>query len=177
MELRPLSKVDGLAVHRLVGECPPLDLNSVYVYLLLSEHFSDTCVLAENAGVVNGFISAYMPPARPEVLFVWQVAVHSRARGHGLARLMLWNLLERPGLSGIRYIETTVGPDNAASRNVFAGIARQLRAPVVDSPLFERELFGAGEHADERLLRIGPFDASPRQAQAGGHFTKEAPGL
>ena len=160
MQLRALSKVDGLAVHRLIAECPPLDLNSVYVYLLLSEHFSDTCVLAESAGVVNGFISAYIPPAKPEVLFVWQVAVHARTRRQGLGRLMLWNLLKRPRLSGIRYIESTVGPDNTASRNLFAGLARQLRAPIVDGPLFERELFGTGEHADERLLRIGPFDAS-----------------
>ncbi|MEO8817502.1 MAG: diaminobutyrate acetyltransferase [Paralcaligenes sp.] len=160
MRMRAISKVDGLAVHRLVSECPPLDLNSVYAYLLLSEHFSDTCVLAESDEAVNGFVSAYVPPARPDVLFVWQVAVHSRARGRHLGRLMLLNLLQRPGLRGIRYIETTVGPDNAASRSLFARLARQLGAATLDSPMFGRELFGVDEHADERLLRIGPFEPS-----------------
>ena len=60
--------------------------STLYAYLLLAEHFSDTCVLAESAGGrIDGFISAYVLPDRPDVLFVWQVAVHARARGHRLA--------------------------------------------------------------------------------------------
>src|SRR3546814_10843028 len=35
-------KTDASGIHRLISECPPLDLNSVYTYLLLSEHFSRT---------------------------------------------------------------------------------------------------------------------------------------
>lgn len=158
--LRKIRKADGQAIHRLVEQCPPLDLNSLYAYLLLSEHFADTCVLAQDErSEVLGFVSAYVPPYKPEVLFVWQVAVHSRARGQALARRMLCKLLERPGLSAIRYIETTVGPDNAASRGVFAGLARQLHAAVSDSALFGPELFGPAGHEEERLLRIGPFQA------------------
>ena len=77
-QMRPPSRKDGAALHRLISECPPLDLNSLYAYLLLAEHFSDTCVLAESAGGrIDGFISAYVLPDRPDVLFVWQVAVHA----------------------------------------------------------------------------------------------------
>ena len=156
--LRSIRKTDGRAIHRLVAQCPPLDLNSLYAYLLLSEHHADTCVLAQDdSGAAVGFVSAYIPPRRPQVLFVWQVAVHARARGCGLGRRMLWHLLERPTSSSIRYIETTVGPDNAASRGVFAGLARQLHASCSDSALFEPELFGPEGHEEERLLRIGPF--------------------
>ncbi|OWT55166.1 diaminobutyrate acetyltransferase [Candidimonas nitroreducens] len=156
--LRSIRKADGRAIHGLIAQCPPLDLNSLYAYLLLSEHHVDTCVLAEDgAGQAVGFVSAYVPPRHPDVLFVWQVAVHPRARGCALARRMLWHLLERPAASAIRYIETTVGPDNAASRGVFAGLARQLHAACSDSALFGPELFGPGGHEEERLLRIGPF--------------------
>lgn len=156
--LRSIRKTDGRAIHRLVAQCPPLDLNSLYAYLLLSEHHADTCVLAEDdSRQAMGFVSAYVPPQRPEVLFVWQVAVHPHARGCSLARRMLWHLLERPASSAIRYIETTVGPDNAASRGMFAGLARQLHAACSDSALFGPELFGPGGHEEERLLRIGPF--------------------
>lgn len=160
MSLRAPRGTDGCAVHELVAECPPLDLNSIYAYLLLSEHFAQSCVLAEDAqGRLNGFISAYVPPAKPDVLFVWQVAVRTRARGRGLGRLMLHHILERPGLAAVRAIEATVSPGNAASRRMFENFAGQLRAPVRDSPLFERQLFGADGHADERLLHIGPIGA------------------
>src|SRR3546814_7464641 len=91
-------KTDASGIHRLISECPPLDLNSVYTYLLLSEHFSRTCIVAGRGDTLDGFVSAYLPPERPGTLFVWQVAVHARARGQGLARFMLTELLQRPGL-------------------------------------------------------------------------------
>lgn len=150
---------DGPAIHRLIADCPPLDLNSVYTYLLLSEHFSPTCVLADTPDGLQGFISAYVPPAQPAVLFVWQMAVHHEARGKGLAGRMLRELLSRPGSSATQYIETTVGPGNIASRGVFASLARDLKAPVSETPLFRQGLFGPHGHEDEPLLRIGPFGA------------------
>jgi len=152
---------DGAAIHRLITQCPPLDRNSVYAYLLLCEHFRDTCVVAERDGKLDGFVSAYVPPGRDDVLFVWQVAVHARARGHRLGRAMLERLLERPGLAEITTLETTVGPDNQASRRMFAGLADSRGAACAESPLFERQLFGAASHDDEMLLRIGPFGPVP----------------
>lgn len=160
-DLRAIRKTDGQAIHRLIAQCPPLDLNSLYAYLLLSEHHADTCVLAEDdAGRVVGFVSAYIPPRHADVLFVWQVAVHPSARGCGLAGRMLRHLLARRAASEVRYIETTVGPDNAASRGVFTGLAGRLNAACSDSALFESELFGQEGHEEERLLRIGPFQPS-----------------
>lgn len=157
--LRMPRPADGPAIHDLIADCPPLDLNSVYTYLLLSEHFSQTCVAAVTPDGLQGFVSAYVPPARPVVVFVWQMAVHHGARGQGLAALMLKELLSRPGLSAIQYIETTVGPGNIASRGVFASLARNLKAPMRETPLFRQGLFGAQGHEDEPLLRIGPFVA------------------
>lgn len=157
--MRAPDKNDGRAMHELVARCAPLDLNSVYTYLLLAEHFSSTCVLACSHGDLQGFVSAYVPPERPDVLFVWQVAVHRDARGNGLGPRMLRHLLGRPGLAGIRYIETTVGPSNAASRRMFARLAQSLGARVRESRLFPHQLFEPHGHDDEPLLRIGPFDA------------------
>lgn len=156
--MRLPDRKDGAAIHRLISECPPLDLNSLYAYLLLCEHFRDTCVLAESAGGrINGFISAYVDPSRPDVLFVWQVAVHARARGQRLGRAMLRELLQRKNLAHVRYLETTVGPDNQASRRTFAGLAAEVGAHVSEQPFFDRQLFGGADHDDEMLLRIGPF--------------------
>lgn len=157
IELRQPNPKDGYAVHQLVSECPPLDLNSVYTYLLLSEHFSRTCVVAEVNGRIDGFVSAYLHPESSDVLFVWQVAVHERARGANLGCRMLHALLSRSHLSTVRYLETTVGPDNAASRRMFAGLADDLDAETHENALFNAALFGPDGHDDERLIRIGPI--------------------
>ena len=158
-KFRPPHAPDGPRIHQLIAQCPPLDLNSLYCYLLLAEHFSDFCILAEDQGHLSGFVSAYVPPTKPDVLFVWQVAVHERARGKGLARQMLAHLLRRPALAGVRFIETTVGPSNKSSRRVFSSIAKALDAPIVESSLFDQSVFAGHEHDDEPLIRIGPFTA------------------
>lgn len=160
--LRAPSLDDAQHVHALIQACPPLDVNSLYVYLLLSHHHAETCVVAQGTdGQLLGFVSAYVPPRTPDTLFVWQVAVHESARGTGLGGKMLSHLLERPALAGISFIETTVGPDNAASRGMFASLACKRNAQIAESALFERHHFGHEAHEEERLLRLGPLSACP----------------
>lgn len=155
--LRAPNLDDAKAVHALIKASPPLDVNSVYVYLLLAHHFTDTCVVAELNNEIVGFVSAYVPPKSPDVLFVWQVAVAENGRGFGLGKAMLQNILQRPHLSNVRFVETTVGPDNAASRGMFASLARKAGTEINETALFEGHHFGEQAHEDERLLRIGPF--------------------
>lgn len=155
--LRAPERSDAADIHRLISRCPPLDLNSLYTYLLLSEHFRQTCIVAGSEDRLLGFVSAYTRPQRSDVLFVWQVAVHAEARGRRLAHHMLTRLLRRDALAQVKYIETTVGPGNQASRSVFERLARDLSAPLKESPLFDADLFGGQSHDDEPLLRIGPF--------------------
>lgn len=155
------SLADGAALWRLVGECPPLDRNTPYCYLLLAQHFAATCVVARAGERLAGAITALRLPEDPATLFVWQVAVHPDYRGQGLGGRMLDALLQAPGCTGVRYVETTVTPDNAASHAMFAAFARRRDAALVRAPGFPAELFpsvpGAAAHAPEDCLRIGPF--------------------
>jgi len=155
--LRPPARADGPALRDLVARCPPLDLNSVYLYLLLTEHFPDTCILAEDEDGLLGMVSGYRPPGRDDTLFVWQVAVDPRARGRGLGLDMLLGLLARRARHPARWVETTVGPGNRASRKLFSRLAARLGAPLGETALFDAALFGADAHEAEPLLRIGPF--------------------
>lgn len=156
--LRAPGRADGAAIHALVAACPPLDLNSCYAYLLLAEHFAGTCVLAEGPrGAALGFVSAYLPPERPDTVFVWQVAVHPEARGCGLGLRMLAAVLQRPACRHVAFLETTVGPGNQASRALFARLAERCGAGLTELPLFGRDHFGGQAHEDEPLLRIGPL--------------------
>ena len=147
----------GADIHRLVAACQPLDLNSRYAYLLLCEHFADTCALAREGDRVVGFVSAYRPPQRDDTIFVWQVAVDTGMRGRGLAGAMLREVLARDAVRDCRYLETTVSPSNTASRRLFHGLARRLDAALTESPLFAQDAFGEEDHECEMLIRIGPF--------------------
>lgn len=150
---------DGAAVHRLIGRCPPLDLNSSYAYLLLCRHFASTSVAAEHDdGRLVGYVSGYLKPEEPDVLFIWQVAVDRSARGLGLGGAMLRWVLDSERGRGARFLETTIGPTNEASWRLFRGLARELGAAFSTRQYFESPLFGEEQHEQEDLMRIGPFD-------------------
>jgi L-2,4-diaminobutyric acid acetyltransferase len=155
--LRPPESADGIHLHALIHNCKPLDENSVYCNLLQCTHFADTCVAAEIGDELVGFISAYIPPKQPNTLFVWQVAVSEKARGQGLAKRMLDDLLQRDACTRINFIETTITPDNDASWAMFRSFAMQRKMPTEEFILFDSRIHFAGEHTEEHLLRIGPF--------------------
>ncbi len=158
--LRRPTPEDGVAVNELVGQCKPLDENSVYCNLLQCSHFSETSSLAELGGDVAGFVSGYVVPEEPDSLFVWQVAVAPDARGLSLAKRMVFDILRRPSAKGIRRIKTTITPDNKASHGVFNSIARELGAEVDRDVLFDKEEHFDGQQKTEMLWDIGPFKRS-----------------
>lgn len=146
---------DGFAIHQLIADSPPLDLNSIYSYYLLSDHFRDSCVVAECQGQLAGFLSAYFIPSRPQTLFVWQVVVASNQRGRGVASRMLDALLAQIDMSGLQAIEGTVNPSNLASRALFERLARKWGSQLQEQTFLEAGAFGPeGEHESEILLRI-----------------------
>lgn len=157
---------DGVRVHDLVAACPPLDPNSLYCNLLQCTHFADTCIVAEADGELVGWISGYRLPDDPATLFVWQVAVHARARGTGLGRRMLLELVERPALGDVRFVRTTVTDDNAASRALFESVARRVGAPLREERGFERGAHFDGRHESEPFIVIGPIPAPRARARS-----------
>lgn len=165
MILRRPTVDDGADLHQLIASCPPLDVNSRYAYLILCRDFADTSVVACTAqGELCGAITAYRPQAKPHILFVWQVAVAPAGRGQGLAHRMLRHLLQRQDLRGISWVEATVGPDNPASRNLFAGLAKERGVRMSTTPLFDSRHLGDG-HDPELLHRVGPLHVTAlRQA-------------
>ena len=159
--LRIPQATDGYALNQLVKRCPPLDTNSVYCNLLQCTDFSATSIAADNTeGELVGFISGYRPPARPDTLFIWQVAVDSSMRGQGLAISMLMGLIQRTANEGVCWLETTISPGNGASEALFAKAFRTLGVEAQTSVLFDRTTHFDGQHDDEILYRAGPFTLS-----------------
>lgn len=157
--LRQPTEQDGYSLHQLIERCQPLDVNSVYCNLLQCTDFSATAIAAEDQqGNLVGFISGYCLPARPDTLFIWQVAVDSSMRGQGLGLRMLLALVQRVAAEqGIRYLETTISPDNNASIALFRKAFTELGINHQTRVLFSSEQHFAGLHADEVLYRAGPL--------------------
>lgn len=160
LRLRKPRVGDGAAIHQLIDECKPLDLNSVYSYLLLCKHHKTTCVVVEEDGEIIAFTSGYIPPESPDTLFIWQVAVGPKARRRGLGKRMLSELIQRPICRRVKYLETTITPSNRGSWSLFTSFAEEIDADCNDRVLFEGDDFGADDHEPEQLLRIGPFRTS-----------------
>lgn len=115
---------------------------------------------AELHGELVAFISGYLIPERPDTLFIWQVAVDSRARKQGLAMKMLRHLCSRSDCGKVRYLETTITENNRPSWSLFESFAKKMSADIQSSEWLNRELHFSGQHDSEFLVRIGPFNSN-----------------
>jgi L-2,4-diaminobutyric acid acetyltransferase len=147
---------DGPALHRITRASGVLDLNSCYAYLLWCRDFSRTSAVARLDGVIVGFVTGFLRPDDPETLLVWQVAVDASHRGGGVAGKLLNHLVDRLVPGGVRYLETTISADNAASIRLFSRLAQRRHAGIARRELFPADLF-PDAHLGEDLYRIGPF--------------------
>ncbi|WP_191877084.1 diaminobutyrate acetyltransferase [Streptomyces filipinensis] len=150
---------DGAALWRLAKDSKTLDLNSSYSYLLWCRDFAGTSAVARGTdGEPVGFVTGYVRPEHPRTLLVWQVAVDSAYRGHGIAARLLDGLTARLATErGITGVETTITPGNTASERLFTSFAARHGAHLEREVLFAAELFPDGPHDPEVLYRIGPL--------------------
>ncbi|MDZ7710658.1 MAG: diaminobutyrate acetyltransferase [Roseovarius sp.] len=175
----------------LIRNSGALDENSMYCNLVQCDHFSETCVIAELDGVIVGWISAFIPPDAPDTLFVWQVAVGEQARGRGVAKKMLANLLERPVCADVKQLKTTITADNDASWALFNSFASNMDAELEREPHYKsrhpfRRQARDRVHGHHRRDRVGfgrqrgdfvqaPVSHIPWSMSRSSAFTRHAP--
>ena len=154
---------------RVVRDSGVLDLNSPYSYLILCQHFGETCLVAEEAGEIVGFVTAYRPPVASNVIFVWQIGVAQSMRGRGVGLTLLETLVRKEAASGVSFLEATVTPSNAPSQALFRALAQRLRTQCEETPCFSTQLFPDETHEAEDLFRIGPFSSDPHSKIERSH--------
>lgn len=157
---------DGAAIWWLVSSAGGgLDLNSPYAYLLWCRDFADTSVVVRCGAAVVGVTTGFVRPGAPDTIMVWQQAVCASHRRRGLGTLMVAELLARSTPGGIRYLEATVGPTNAAPVRTLEHLAHEHHSRITRRPLFPAGVFPtAADHPPEILIRVGPLQL----ASAGG---------
>lgn len=156
--IRAPRQEDGADVWKLIQDTDSLDDNSMYCNLLQCSHFASTCALAEMEGQVVGWISGYIPPEHPDTFFVWQVCVAKAARGRGLAKRLVADVLRRDVCDGVTRVQSTITQENKPSWALFGSIAESLDAELARKPHFKRDDHFAGLHDTEFLVTIGPFE-------------------
>ena len=157
LTIRQPTDIDGPKVHRLITHCASLDDNSRYCNLLQCTHFATTSAVAELNGEIVGVLAAYFLPERQNTLFVWQVGVDERVRGHRIATKLLFDVLARIDCHKVRYVQATVTEDNEASWALFESLAKSLKSRMRRKPLFDRDRHFDGQHDSEILLTVGPL--------------------
>ncbi|WP_282939983.1 diaminobutyrate acetyltransferase [Paenibacillus sp. RC67] len=149
---------DGRHVWKLVKQTETLDVNSVYCYILLCDYFKDSCIVAEDEDGIVGFVSAFRTPEKPELLFIWQIAVAPDKQRRGIGKKLLSELLLAECCRGIRYLETTISPSNLASRGLFLELAQQRGLECRLSQGYPASSFPQEHHHEEEILFcIGPI--------------------
>lgn len=157
ISLIPPNSSMGWQVNQLIQQCPPLDTNSTYCNILQCDHFSGTSVAAFLDQQMVGFISGYIQPEQPNTLFIWQVAVHEKARGQSLAKNMLLHILDRPQCQNVSYLETTITESNQASWALFESLARAKETETTRRAYYDSDSHFQQQSPTEWLMRIGPF--------------------
>lgn len=144
---------------QMADNTPELDTNSPYAYLLVCSHFASTSLVADEpgSGDLAGFVASYRLPEDPEVLFVWQVAVHADRRRRSIGLRMLTRLLQQPANLGVRQVLATVTPSNHASSRLFRTFAATVGAPCVTVEQYQSSLFPDVGHEAEVAYRVGPI--------------------
>jgi len=153
---RPTTR-DAQAMWHIVRDSGVLDLNSFYLYVLLCRHYAGSCAVARWQGEVVAFVTAYLRPDQPQILFLWQVGVAAEWRRRGLAKALIHDILDRDDLAGIRFLEATVSPSNVASQALMGALSRELGATLTKTIFLGNEDFPEelSSHEAELLFRIG----------------------
>lgn len=163
--LRMPEATDGARIWELVRACRPLDENSRYANLIQADHFRETCVLAELDGQAVGWISGHMIPGS-DAFFIWQVAVSPKARGMGLGKAMLSELLSRDATADAQVLKTTITQSNEASWALFRSLARDVGGTLTHAPHYTRDDHFCGAADTEHMVSITLPAASSALARA-----------
>ena len=149
---------DAKKIINLIKSGGTLDLNSEYLYLLQTTHFSETSSVAVYEDEIIGFVSGYLLPNENEKLFIWQVAVSDKFRGQNLAMQIIMDIFNRNNSKRkIKYILSTVSPSNKSSQRVFEKVSNHLQTKIENSVLFSLDDF-IDAHEEEVQYLIGPIN-------------------
>jgi ribosomal protein S18 acetylase RimI-like enzyme len=114
---------------------------------LFLNHFHTTSFVAENNGIMVGFLVGFVSPSEPIEAYIHYVAVDPARRNGGVARHLYEHFLERARRQGCKVVRAITSPANERSiafhrRMGFevSSAVRDYNGPGRDMVTFSREL-------------------------------------
>ncbi|MBF0289372.1 MAG: diaminobutyrate acetyltransferase [SAR324 cluster bacterium] len=155
---------DGIGIRQLVSTFQPNELNSAYFYYLVCKHFFETSLLAEEQGNIIGFIFSYIPPQKPDALFVAHIMVSETRRREGIASSMMSHLLEQSHIiPKIEYLETALTSTNYAAVRLFHRVSQKYKTSVKERLFCSKEHLEPEAKEDKILVQIGPLTTKQKE--------------
>jgi len=119
-----------------------------YIYWIMREYFPSLSFVAQEDGVIEGFVCA-LHSAEKNCVFIWQLVVSDTHRRTGTAKLLCEKILEYANENRVGSIQITVSDKNIASIAFFTSLAEQ-----VGSVLNKISLAGLDCFEDESAYEI-----------------------
>jgi L-2,4-diaminobutyric acid acetyltransferase len=126
--------------------------------------FRETSVLAELAGKLLGWVSAYILPYDPQTLFIWAVEVVKSEQNPGLSSLMLGYLMRQEPRAGLTRVQTVISCDEDRPWALFRQFARWQHSRLDIQPYFTQALTPHKRHENDNLVTICLQDSDRRAA-------------
>ncbi|HEV3010689.1 MAG TPA: GNAT family N-acetyltransferase [Burkholderiales bacterium] len=145
MVVAPLTAFSLLQIEAVMREGRPW-LPQGTDYWLWQACFGTTSFIASADGALAGGVLACVNQAKPDELYVDQVAVHPAWRGRGVTGLLLDAVSVEAGRRGCQRVWLSTDPANPATRvwprYGFAplGVKKDLKGPGKDRAVFERRI-------------------------------------
>jgi GNAT superfamily N-acetyltransferase len=154
--IRPMTRVDFTWLCRVVDTWWG-DSVRYLLHPLFLEHFADTCVVVEEAGILAGFLVGFVSQTRPGEAYVHLVATAPAYRGRNLGRALYAHFFELVRQRGCRKVTALTVPYNAGSLAFHARMGfsfREAGATWCDGLPVHMDYAGPGVHCVimERML-------------------------
>lgn len=130
MEIRPMKEKDIAQIRELVSFCKPLDLHTAFTYWILSEYFSNTCLVLEDKASIVGYTAGLKSSAKKGIFYLWQIGLMPEYRGKGFFDLLLDKVIGEIKKMGCHFLEFSVLSDNYQSINAFSRYAKNKGLPI-----------------------------------------------
>ncbi|AFC99824.1 putative acetyltransferase, GNAT superfamily [Methanocella conradii HZ254] len=103
---------DFLEVAKKSKEWADLVIERETIYHIMTEHFRDTCFIAEERGEMIGYLLGFRSQARPEEALIHLIQVAPHMRGNGIGRRLFNQFQYTVKKMGCKRIVAITKPEN-----------------------------------------------------------------
>ncbi len=152
MRIRKATQEDFLRVHQFTAGCPPMENYPEHVYKIILRYFADCCFVAEENGLIIGFVMGIRPESFPGTYFLWEMGVAPSFQGQGIGGKIVREVENELKKLGFQRIELTIDPVNIPSQKLFnkmgyKNISEKVGETIeVEGKLAVRDYYKPGRH-------------------------------